>query len=896
MNNPHSTEIAEIFRELNTSERGLDKQEAKARLEIYGGNLLPTRKPPTILQLFLHQFLNPLIYILLVAAVVTIVIGEHTDAIFIGVVLSVNAIIGTIQEYGAEKSAQALRLMAASLCTVERNGKVFEVNAEFLVPGDVVLLESGKKVPADLRLISSHLLNIDESLLTGESMSVNKDHALILPKETVLADRKNMAFTGSIVIKGRAKGVVVTTGLKTELGKIADSIMSGQNAKPPLLIRMEKFTKNIALVLILVSCAMAMILLWRGQSWHEVLMFSVALSVSAIPEGLPVAMTIALAIASRKMSKRNVIVRRLPAVEALGSCSFIATDKTGTLTVNQQTIQKVCMPESPATVIEGSGVEIFGKIIYSTNIDLKVQSDMVGSLTLAGVLCNEANLLNEDGAIDPQGDSVDLAFLVLAHKKKMDISDIRRCYELVDQIPYEPENQYAASLHATHESKIISVKGALEKILPMCHSMLTPEGEKPLNPEIITCLADELADSGYRVLALAKKSNGINQKPLSNQLKDLTLLGLVGMIDPLRSEAKEAIQSCHDAGIEVAMVTGDHPKTAFAIAKILQLTSDPLNVVTGGKLKAALNPEDKSKLIEGARVFARVEPQQKLEIVTHLLEHGRFVAVTGDGANDAPALKAANVGIAMGKSGTDIAKETSDLIITDDRFASIVAGIEEGRIAYNNIRKVIYLLVSTGAAEILLFTLSLIYDMPLPLTAVQILWLNLVTNGIQDVGLAFEPGEGDELNQPPRRHNEPVFDRLMLERIGLSALVMGGVSFFYFKYLIDSGVGEVSARNMTLLLMVLFENFMVGNCRSETKSAFTMNPLKNRILFFGTILSQLGHIGSMYTPWIKDVLGVSPVSLKDWISLFFMGCSILMIMEIYKFIRSSKLKRKAQFS
>lgn len=888
MNAPHQLSIPDLYRELKTTEQGLDKPEALARAEIYGVNILPTSKSPTLIQLFLHQFLNPLIYILLAAAVVTILLGDYTDAIFIGLVLFVNAIIGTMQEFGAEKSAQALRLMAPSICTVERKGHVFEVNAETLVPGDMVLLESGRKVPADLRLVSSHLLEIDESLLTGESIAVSKDHNLILSEETVLADRKNMVFTGSLVTKGRAKGIVTSIALKTELGKIADSLISGESAKPPLLIRMEKFTRNIAIVLILISFVMAMILLARGHSWHDVLMFSVALSVAAIPEGLPVAMTIALAIASKKMAKRNVIVRRLPAVEALGSCTFIATDKTGTLTVNKQTIQKISFSRMPPIMIEGTGIEPNGEVIYHKDINHKSQFDMLSSLALAGVLCNESHLVNEDGKIDPQGDSVDLAFLVLAYKNKMDPKEIRGRYKLIDQIPYEPENQYAATLHVANEDQFISVKGALEKILPMCYSMLTTEGDKEIDHDLIMALADELANSGYRVLALAKKSLDNNEGSLSHQLKELTFLGLVGMIDPLRAEAKEAIHSCHEAGIDVAMVTGDHPKTAFAIAKILDLAIDPHAVVTGAKLNATTGHEEKSKLIENARVFARVEPQQKLEIVKYLLENGRFVAVTGDGANDAPALKAANVGIAMGKSGTDIAKETSDLIITDDRFASIVAGIEEGRIAYNNIRKVIYLLISTGAAEILLFTLSLIYNMPLPLTAVQILWLNLVTNGIQDVGLAFEPGEGDELKIKPRRHDEPIFDRLMFERIGLSALIMGGVSFFYFKHLIDTGMSEVSARNMTLLLMVLFENFMVANCRSETKSTFSMNPLRNRILFFGTIISQLVHIGALYTPYLKDVLGVSPVSLSDWMMLFVLGLSVLLVIEVYKVFRSSK--------
>lgn len=881
----HALTTDEIVKLLDSSQSGLSNEEAKRRLHENGKNLIPQKKPPTLIQIFFHQFLNPLIYILIIAAAILLFVQDYSDAFFIFLVLMLNSIIGTVQEFKAEKSAQALKSMTSTNCLVQRDGKTLEVDSQELVLGDIIYLESGRKVPADLRLLSTQNLEIDESLLTGESQSVIKNYELNLESSTVLGDQKNMAFTGSLVIKGRGKGIVAATGIETQLGKIAGLIFDGNSAKPPLLIRMEKFTVKIAIVLMIIMLIMGAVLAIKGYSWHEVLMFCVALSVAAIPEGLPVSLTVALAIASHKMSKRHVIVRNLPAVEALGSCSYIATDKTGTLTVNQLTITKIALPNFPEISIEGSGLDDTGEIAIINEIGQDKQNIMVEPLVLAGVLCNESKLNYVENEWVGLGDTVDLSFLVLANKTVKSAEQIRSEYKLINEVPFEPENLYAASLHSNNELKLISVKGAYERVLSMCTKMQGLDDEIGIDKELISKQAEDLATNGYRVLALARKTSDSEGVKLVDQLKEMTFLGLVGMIDPLRPEAAEAVAHCKESGIQVAMVTGDHPKTAYAIAKELGLADNLDQVVTGLELKSLKTSEEKSNVIGHAKVFARVEPQQKLEIVKELISQGHFVAVTGDGVNDAPALKAANVGVSMGKSGTDIAKESSDLIITDDRFASIIAGIEEGRISYNNIRKVVYLLISTGAAEILLFVLSIIFNTPLPLTAVQVLWLNLVTNGIQDKGLAFEPGEGDELKQSPRDPNDQIFNRLMIERIMLSAAVMGGVSFIYFKLLIDSGVSEYTARNLTLLLMVLFENVMVGNCRSETKSAFALNPLNNKILFFGTIISQLIHIAAIYTPGLNTILSLEPVELTEWAKLFFLALSVLLVMEIYKKFR-----------
>lgn len=881
----HIKNIEETLKELGTSVNGLSQSEASARLDRNGPNILPTRPPHSISKIIISQFLNPLIFILCVAAVVSVMIGDLKDAYFILIVIFINALIGTIQEYSAEKSAQALKDLSASISKIIRDNQQSEINAEELVVGDIIMLESGDRVPADTRLFETKNFETDESLLTGESLTVLKNHDIIFEEHTALGDRLNMAFSGSTVTKGRAKGVVVKTGYSTELGKIADALVDSESAKPPLLIRMEDFTKKISITLLIFTFFMGAYLMMKDNSWKDVFIFCVAVAVAAIPEGLPVSMTVALSIASKKMARRNVIVRKLPAVEALGSCTYIATDKTGTLTVNQLTIRQLAFPEAGYIDIEGSGLDPAGKIRNDHLENENFRHQNLEPLIKIGILSNEARLSkNEHNEWKGTGDAVDLSLLALAHKANISPEDMRGTHPRVHYIPYESENQFAASLNKGPENSILSLKGALEKILPLCINMAGINNTIPLDEKKIFDQADHLAEQGYKVLAFAMKELKEDVKAIEDQLDSLTFVGLIGMLDPLRPEARESVIKCREAGIKVAMITGDHPKTSLAIAKELNLASDSSEVVTGPQLKAA-SEEEKRKLISHSRVFARVEPQQKLEIVDALIKNNEFIAVTGDGANDAPALNVANVGIAMGKSGTDVAKETADLIISDDRFASIVAGVEEGRIAYSNIRKVIYLLISTGLAELIIFIYSLIFDTPMPLTAVQILWLNLVTNGIQDKGLAFEPGEGDELQRSPRDPKESIFDRLMLERIFISGIFMGTITFAYFTYLLHLEVEVNAARNITLLLMVLFENFMIANCRSETKSAFSLSVFRNPILLVAILLSQAVHISAMYIPALRNVLGTEPVSLNEWSKLLLIGSSIIVVMELYKLLR-----------
>ena len=871
---------------LGTSRHGLSHQEAAARLADYGANTLPQTKPPGMAQVFGRQFKSPLIYILVAAAILSLLIQEWSDAGFIIAVLLINAIIGTIQEFSAQRAASALNKLVTTQCRVLREGDTYEIDAEELVPGDMVLLNSGDRIPADIRLLDSYDLESDESLLTGESQTVQKAADRVLDSDTFLGDRINMLFAGTLVVRGRGHGVVVNTGFSTELGHIAADVLGKAPAKAPLLVRMEAFTQRVAIIVGVAALVMAGIALSRGMPLSEIFLLAVALAVSAIPEGLPVALTVALANGMRRMAHRNVIIRRLVAVESLGSCTFIATDKTGTLTANKLTTRRIIFPNHEELEVTGEGNTPEGTLLTSQGTPPIEPNPLLLRLCQAAVLTNDAFLGHRNHDWVSHGDAVDVALLVMAHKAGIVQTESLNAAPEQGSIPFESTRLFSASLNEINGETQAFAKGALESLLPMCTQMATSTGDTALNQELIVGQTHALASQGFRVLALA--SGNIKLAPgegfSEEHLQELTLLGLVGMIDPLRTEAKAAVIACRKAGIEVAMVTGDHPATAFAIAQELELADHASQVVTGPELNQAKDAAAFDQLTRQARVFARVDPRQKLDIVESLQRNGHFVAVSGDGANDAPALRAAQVGAAMGKSGTDVARETASLIITDDNFSSIVAGVEEGRVAYANVRKVIFLLISTGAAELVLFSLALFTGQPLPLLAVQLLWLNLVTNGIQDVALAFEPAEGDELQRPPRSPQEPIFNRLMVERVIISALVIGSTAFLLFQWLLNHGYSLDEARNGTLLLMVLFENIHVFNSRSETRSVFRHNPLRNPILLIGTLMAQLVHISAMYTPWINDVLHIQPVSPQLWLELLGLALIVLVIMELHKAI------------
>lgn len=886
---PWSHDIDAVLAELQVDRNGLTAEEAIRRLAIVGPNRLPEAKPPGLLRLFLRQFRDPFIYVLLAAVGVSLYLRDFTDAGFIAVVLLINATIGTFQEWHAQRSADALRKLVPQRTTVRRpvtgssrmgdRQSAVEIDAELLVPGDMVQLVSGSRVPADMRLVEARGLRVDESLLTGESTAVEKTAAAVLASATVLADRCNMLHAGSIVTQGRALGVVTATGIHSEVGRLAGSLAGQDVAAPPLLVRMKSFTASVVAVLAIVLVMLSAIELLRGAEWTDIFLLSVALAVAAIPEGLPVAVTVALAVSTRRMAARNVIVRKLVAVEALGSCTVIASDKTGTLTVNELKAVRAWLPGKHEVVIHPGSEPGRAEIIGGGDGGF-------ARLVETAVLCSEASLRKEGNNWLREGDTVDLAFLGLALDAGFPPGKIRSDWQWQAGLPYEPEQGYAAAIHRNiHGEQRISVKGAAERVLPMSAHAQPATGD-------VMRVVESYGRKGFRVLAVAGKSLRAGDEVVSceAQLHDLDFLGLVCMIDPLRPEARDAVASCRSAGIRVCMITGDHPATALAIARELGMADSAEEVVTGRELYELRHDDAALTLrVNNASVFARVEPEQKLDIVERLERAGEFVAVTGDGVNDAPALRNAHVGVAMGRRGTDVARDASDLLLADDNFASIAAGVTEGRIAYRNIRKVIFLLVSTGAAEIAIFLLSQLAGLPLPLTAVQLLWLNLVTNGIQHLTLAFEPGEGDEMQRAPRRPDEPIFNRSMVERIVLSAATMGIVATGLFGFLLHAGFDVDSARNTTLLLMVLFENVQVFNSRSETTSVFRQSLLGNPLLLAGTVTAQLLHVLSMHLSLMQDVLGIAPVSLETWVACLLLAAVLLLAIELWKRIRASQL-------
>lgn len=883
----HTLKLEEVAAVLESGSSGLSSAEASRRLASYGTNQLPPPRLPGFPRLFLRQFVSPLIYVLLAAMVVSLVVGELADAFFIGAILLINALIGALQEYHAHRNAQALRRLMVSRAQVVRDGATCEVPAESLVPGDLVLLASGDRVPADIRLLESSGLEIDESVLTGESLPVGKDAGILCQAEAPVADRSNQSFAGSLVTSGRGRGLVTATGLQTEMGQLSMSLQAAGDVKPPLVQRIERFSKKLTVALLITVALLAVIELARETPPLMIFMTVVALAVSAIPEGLPMALTIVLSVGTRRMVRRHVIVRKLVAVESLGSCTVIAADKTGTLTRNQLTAHEVAFIDGQTEPVLGRPHDAIGGRQHAIEHPRGDSDSRMARLVRSAALCNEAEVypLGNDEWYS-SGDTVDQALLMMAYASGHTRLELLERYPLDTQINYEPALGFAATLHRDNEEQLICVKGALEKLLPMCSKMAGAEDDIPLDGENALAMMQQLAQRGARVLAIAegraKQCDHCSPEALKQQLHDLCLLGLVAMIDPLRPEATDAVAACKDAGIRVSMLTGDHPHTALSIARELGMVSDRDTAVSGPQLAQAEKegPTAVDALTAGTAVYARVTPQQKLTIVQSLQRQGEFVAVTGDGVNDAPALRSAHVGVAMGERGTEVAKASADLLLTDDNFASVVAGVEEGRIAYRNIRKVIFFLISTGVAEVVLFILSTTLGLPLPLTPVQLLWLNLVTNSIQSIGLALEPGEGDEMKRPPRPPRESLFDPLMLRRVITSGLIMGGLAFLSFVWLLELGWSVESARNSVLLLMVLFENVQVFNSRSETRSVFQHPLFSNPVLLLGTFAAQGLHIAAMYSPLMQTVLGIKPVSAGHWLTLLLIALMQLVAMEL----------------
>jgi magnesium-transporting ATPase (P-type) len=872
---------------LGSREQGLEEEEAQARRLRYGLNQLPEEQGSRVFRVVLRQFASPLIYILIIAAAVTFALQEYIDAGIIVAVLLVNAVVGTFQEYRAERSMAALRKVASTRAHTIRDGHERDLDASELVPGDIVIVEAGAKVPADCRLLFSAALETDESLLTGESTTVAKDARPIDEEDVSLGDRTNMLIMGSVVTRGRGRAAVVATGAATQLGQIAGSVEETGKAEAPILQRMDRFARIIA-VIILLSSALAFALgLALGHDAHNLFLTVVALMVAAIPEGLPIVMTVTLAIGVNRMAKRNVIIRRLPAVETLGSCTVVGSDKTGTLTQNRMTVQRIYAGGKNYRV-SGTGYGVNGAIALDGKaVDLS-QEPALRLILLAGVLNNEAAIQEAGGGeFEVHGDPTEIALLVAAAKTGIWKEAASEEYPRWAEVPFDAEARYAATFHHSDGKELTIVKGAPETVLGMCSGAvdggLFDEAE-------VSSVARSMAEEGLRVLAFAyregeRRSRQDNEVP--GHQDDLGFLGLQAMIDPPREEVKGAIRGCQEAGLRVLMITGDHATTGLAIARELGIAAGGDRAVTGAELDA-LDADELSRTVARVPVYARVSPQHKLRIVRALQEDGEVVSVTGDGVNDGPALKAADIGVAMGRSGTDVAKEASDMVITDDNFVSIFAAVEQGRVVFDNVRKVTFFLIATGAAVIFAVLASIVFDFDLPFLPGQLLWLNLVANGVQDVFLAFEPGEKDVLKRRPRPRSEGIVSPLLWERTAIAGLVMAVGTVLLFLHEIDRGAGLEEARTVALTTMVLFQVFHVGNSRSEHQSAFARSLFSNPYLLLGTSIAVLVHLAALHWGPMQYILRVEPLGLDAWLRMVAVASTVIIAVELHKLLRGPR--------
>ncbi|MDD6224437.1 MAG: HAD-IC family P-type ATPase [bacterium] len=855
----YNIEEETLLKELETNPSGLTTTESKKRLKKYGPNKLPSKPRKKISTIFFEQLLDPIEIILLITVVISFLIGETIDALVITFIILIDVLMGTYQENKALKSLEALTNMIKVTAKVLRDGVEQEIAAENIVVGDILLLDSGTKISADARIIESRNLQVNESVLTGESTATFKE-TCVLKENTILAERKNMVYAGTNVMTGRAKACVIATAIHTEIGKIASKVSETKEEKSPLTIRMEKFSKQISILILIVALISMAVLYLNNYPTREIFLSVVALAVSAMPEGLPLALTMALTIASNRMSQKNVIVKKLNSVESLGSCTVIASDKTGTLTVNEQTAKKIVLADNTTYEVSGSGYSTDGSI---TSNKTPIQDELIRLVNLCA-LNNEANYEVRNNKPIYNGDSIDIAFLVLHQKLNENLT-----WQKKDSIPYESENQYSAVFYQEEGKLRCTVKGSLEKVMIFSENKETYQKQNEL-----------LSKEGYRVIAVCDgEVAGTNPEDIHN----LTFLGLVAFIDPIREEALNSIESCNKAGIKVVMITGDHPLTATKIAKDLNLIMKDSEVTTGSELEKYYEQgqETFDQFIQDKKVFSRVTPLDKLHIVESYKRMGEFVAVTGDGVNDAPAIKDANIGIAMG-SGTDVAKDTASMIITDDNFTSIVSGIEEGRIAYANIRKITLFLLSCGMAEVLFFLLAISLGYDIPLLAIQLLWINVVTDGLQDISLSFERSKKQIMEEKPRSTKESLFNKDLIIEVLVFGATISTIVITTWKYLIDRNTNLLLARSMIMMLMVFIQNIHVLNCRSEKNSIFQTSLFTNPLVI-GTIISSIIlQLIVTEIPFLAKFLSVTPLKPETLLGLFCLAFMIVVVAEIYK--------------
>jgi len=884
----HHLSAEEVCRQLEVDpSTGLSTAEARKRLEVYGPNELEQKAGTPAWVLFLHQFKSPLIYVLLAAAAVAAALGEFKDAGVILGVLLINAIIGFIQEGRAERSMATLKKLTSPQAHVRRDGRPVTVPGREVVPGDILILSAGDRVAADARLVETAALIALEGALTGESTGVNKKLDP-LPAETPLADRKNMVYAGTVIASGRGEAVVVATGMQTELGKIATLVQEAGETATPLQVRLQKFSRLIIGVVLSVMALVFLLGLWRGLPLRDIFMVALSQAVSAIPEGLPVAVTVALAVGMQRMARRRAIIRKLAAVETLGSATVICTDKTGTLTKNEMSVTRIVLPDRTLTVT-GIGYEPKGEFQADGQPVTAEPGSALRALLECAALCNDAALTPpaDDHGWQIQGDPTEGALVVAAEKAGLKTAELRGQLKRVWEIPFDPRFRMMATGHPAADGKVrVCVKGAPEEVMGLCSQARLAGQVRPLQDadrETVRATQQALSADGLRVLAFAEGE--LPRGELADNYDclrgKLTFLGLMAQMDPPRPEVREAVALCKEAGVRTVMVTGDHTLTGRAIARELGIADEQSLAIEGAEVPK-LSEAEFDQALDRVAVFGRVAPEHKLRIVEGFQRKGHVAAMTGDGVNDAPALAKADIGVAMGITGTEVAKEASAMVITDDNFATIVSAIEQGRIIFNNIRKAVYYLFSTSAAEIVALMTALIAGLPLPLRAVQILWVNLVTDGALTVNLVMEKAEGDEMHRPPLKRHAAMVPPPMLRRMFLLVPVMAFGTIGLFWWALESGRDLVHAQTMAFTVLCAFQWFNGLNARSYHRSLFRLGLFTNPFVLGGLTVAVGLQVLAVHWAPLGNLFHTVPLTLAEWGIIVAVASTVLWVEELRK--------------
>ncbi len=873
----HTLPTATAFHHLRSTSAGLSADESTRRRAEYGPNELQAAARVSAWAMLLEQFRNVLVLILLAATVLSAFLGQGVEALVIAVIVLFAVLLGFIQEYRAERAIEALRDLAAPTAIVLRDGDEVEIPARDLVPGDVIVLRAGQRVPADSRLVAAINLQIEEAALTGESLPVAKQTAPLAEGQRTIGDRTNMIYAGTIVTYGRGTALVVATGMQTEFGRITDMLQAVETGRTPLQENLDRVGKVLAIAALVVVVIVVALGLLRGQPFLEMLIFGIALAVAVVPEALPAVVTISLAIGVQRMARRHALIRRLPAVETLGSTSVICSDKTGTLTKDEMTARQIFVA-GELIALTNTGYEPSGTFLRDGA--LVTPDGALVELLRAGAQCADARLLQDEGRWQIKGDPTEGALLVAAAKAGLAKADLDLHAPRVSEIPFTSETKRMITLHTTPAGMVAYAKGAPEIILAACSAVLTVEGDRPLDTAgraMILAAAQQMAGEALRVLAVARR----HVSSIAEAEHGLTFLGLVGMLDPPRPEARAAIATCIQAGIRPIMITGDHPVTAQAVARELGLLRQG-RVVTGAELDA-MSEVELANAVDEIEVYARVSPAHKLRVVTALQQRGHVVAMTGDGVNDAPALKKADIGVAMGITGTDVSKEAAAMTLTDDNFASIVAAIEEGRGIFGNIKKYLMYLLSSNIGEIGLMTGAALLGLPLPLTAVQILYVNLATDGLPSLALAVDPPETDLLQRQPRNPRSGIFTRPVVTLMLIGGLWSTMVNLGLFAWALSSGRPLVETMTMTFVSLVLIQFFKAYNYRSDRHSVLR-RPFANKWLNLAILWELLLLGGIIYLPFLHEPFGTFSLPLVDWMIVIGVAFSISPVLELAKWM------------